>query len=95
MLLVEMLSKDLSLEVWISHFDSLKAEKVGEVKCSSTTSFGSGSPWEEVEIPMLESLQEASESFKTLTKLRLGPVLMPDSIPVTSRPQGGTFSSVG
>jgi hypothetical protein len=92
--LVEMLSKELSLEVWTAHFESLKAERADAVKRSSTSSFGSGSPWEEVEIPTLESLQEASESFKTPKKLRLGSVLRPDTIPVTSRPRGGTFSSV-
>jgi hypothetical protein len=94
MLLIEMLSKDHSLKVWTAQFDLLKAEKAGGLKRSSTTSFGSGSPWEEVEIPNLESLQEASESFKTPKKLRLGHVLRPDSIPVTSRPQCGTFSSM-
>jgi hypothetical protein len=64
------------------------------MKRSSTSSFGSGSPCEEVEIPTLESLQEASKSFKTPKKLRLDSVLRQDTIPATSRPCGGNFSSV-
>jgi hypothetical protein len=30
--LVEMMSKDLSLEIWMAHFDSLKDEKAGALK---------------------------------------------------------------
>jgi hypothetical protein len=54
-----------------------------------------GSPWEEVEIPTLESLQAANNTFKTPKKLlRLGAVLGPATIPVNSRLRGSTFLSV-
>jgi hypothetical protein len=34
--LFKMMNKDLSLEIWTAHFDSLKAEKAGALKCLST-----------------------------------------------------------
>jgi hypothetical protein len=92
--LVKMMGKDLSLEIWTAHFGLLKAEQAGALKCSSTSSSSMASPSEEVKIPTLESLQAASDSFTTLKKLRLGAVLGPNTIPVTSRPQGMTFSNV-
>jgi hypothetical protein len=39
--LVEMMGKDLSLEIWTAHFDSLKAEAAGALKRSSHSSHGS------------------------------------------------------
>jgi hypothetical protein len=78
----------------MAHFDLLKAEKVGKLKCSSPSSFGSTSPWEEVESATLESLKAARESLKTPKKLRLGSVLSLDTLPVTSRPRGAVFSKL-
>lgn len=78
----------------MAHFDSLKAEKAGKLKCSSPSSFGSASPLEEVKIPTLESLKAASESFKTLKKVRLGPMLSLDTLPITSRPRDAVFLKV-
>jgi hypothetical protein len=78
----------------MAHFDLLKAEKVGKLKCSSPSSFGSTSPWEEVESATLESLKAARESLKTPKKLRLGCVLSLDTLPVTSRPRGAVFSKL-
>jgi hypothetical protein len=52
--LVKILGKDLGLEIW----------KVGELKRSSTSSFESRSPWEEVEIPMLESQSSQQEKLQ-------------------------------
>jgi hypothetical protein len=49
------------------------------------------SPWEEVKIPILESLQAAINIFKTPKKLRLGTVLGPNTIPVTGRHRGVAF----
>jgi hypothetical protein len=92
--LVEMMGKDLPLEVWAAHFDALKAERTGANKRSSASSFGSASPWEDVEIPSLASLQTASDSFKTPKKLRLGRILEPESVPITNRPRGPQFSEI-
>jgi hypothetical protein len=92
--LVDMMGRDLSLEVWTAHFDSLKAEAAGALKRSSLSSYGTTSPWEEVEIPSLDSLQAASDSFKTPKKLRLGPVLAPDTLPVMNAPRGSYYSQV-
>jgi hypothetical protein len=93
-ILVEMMGKDLPLEVWAAHFDALKAERTGAIKRSSVSSFGSASPWEDVEIPSLSSLQAASDSFKTPKKLRLGAILGPESVPITSRLRGPQFSEI-
>jgi hypothetical protein len=92
--LAEMLSTNLSLEIWTAHFDSLKAEKAGKLKRSSPSSYGSTSPWEEVEIATLENLKAASESLYTPKKLRLGSVLSLETLPVTSRPRETVFSKV-
>jgi hypothetical protein len=93
-ILVEMMGKDLPLEVWTAHFDSLKAEAAEALKRSSQSSYGSTSTWEEVEIPSLETLQAASESFKTPKKLRLGPVLAPGSVRASVVPRGPYYSKV-
>lgn len=74
--------------------ESLQAKEAGALTCLSTSLSSMGSPWESVGIPTLDSLQAASNSFKTPKKVRLGAVLGPATIPVNSRLRGLSFSSV-
>jgi hypothetical protein len=54
--LVEMMGKDLLLEIWMASSESLKAKQAGALKCLSTSSSSMGSPWKSFELPTLESL---------------------------------------
>ena len=57
----EMLNKELSWTVWAAHFGSIAANQDAREKRSGLTYSGEGgSPWEEVEIPTLDTLAAAS-----------------------------------
>jgi hypothetical protein len=55
---------------------------------------GTESPWEEVELPSLESHRDASINFKTPKKLPLGEVLAPSTVLVTGRVRGEALSEM-
>jgi hypothetical protein len=52
------------------------------------------SPWEEVEVTLLDHLQAANVSFKTPKKLKLGAVLVPEVLSVPRRPKSTSLTTV-
>jgi hypothetical protein len=91
----ELLSKEHAFEVWVAYFENLKATKLG----GTNNEFGSPDSWEDVEPPSLASLSRARETFKTPKKLKLGPLLAPELVPVwiltTPRPTLTKVEAVG
>jgi hypothetical protein len=82
------------LEVWAAHFEALEAEKVGVTALSSSLGVNALSPWEEVELPTLEGLRKARDSFKTPKKLWLGSVLVSDSVSVSKLSRGNYLTTI-
>ncbi len=59
----ELLAKEHVFKVWVAYFDALKAAST-----SGSLNNTVGSPvgiWENVELPMLDGLSKANETFKT------------------------------
>jgi hypothetical protein len=78
----ELLSKDCPLEVWTAYFDAVKAGRAAFHLASPGSTDGLSSPWEEV--PSLDSLRKASDTFRTPKRLKLGRLLSPENVPVLS-----------
>jgi hypothetical protein len=76
--LSEFISKEHRFEVWVAYVDTLKAMKTKPGGSLSPETLGS---WEDVDVPTLESLSKARQTFKTPKKLKLGPLLSPVNVP--------------
>jgi hypothetical protein len=75
----EFLSKEHPYKLWAAYFDALKSTKLGH----KSSLPGTNGSWENVDIPTLESISRASETFKTPKKLKLEPMLSPVNVPFT------------
>jgi hypothetical protein len=88
----ELLYKECPLEVWTAYFDALNAGRAASLLGSPGTMDGLTSPWEEV--PSLDSLRKASDTFWTPKRLKLGNMLSPDTVPVVRVTRGSPLANV-
>jgi hypothetical protein len=85
-------AKEHALEVWTVYFDALKAGRATARLASPGSTDGLSSPWEEV--PSLDSLRKASDTFWTPKRLKLGNMLSPENVPVLSNARGSLLTNV-
>jgi hypothetical protein len=90
----DLLEQENLLEGWVAYFESLQAKRVGATAPSTSLSNTALSPWEEVKLPTLVGLQKARDSFKTPKKLRLGSVLVPETISVANCSHGTSLTTM-